>query len=66
MKTQTSHMQIRPLLIRKVLQLKLGSVSLSVSPVVAGDGGYSTSPCTLQLGDSALHSFGGTSHPGSS
>lgn len=39
---------------------------MSVSPVVAGDGGYSKLPCTPLLGGSALHNFGGTSHPDSS
>ncbi len=40
---------------------------MNISPVVAGgDGGYSTSPCTPPQGGSALHSFGGTSHPGNS
>lgn len=42
------------------------SFAMNVSPVVVGDGGYSKLPCTPLLGGSALHSFGGTSHPGNS
>lgn len=40
--------------------------TMSVSPVDADDGGCNTSVCTLQQEGSALHNFGGTSHPGSS
>lgn len=42
------------------------SFAMNASPVVVGDGGYSKLPCTPLLGGSALHSFGGTSHPGNS
>lgn len=42
------------------------SFMMSISPVVAGDVGYSTSPCKPLQGGSALHSFDGTSHPGNS
>lgn len=48
---------------RKAIPIK---VMMNISPVVAGDGGCSTSPCTPLQGGSALHSFGGTSHPGNS
>lgn len=40
------------------------SFAINASPVVVG--GYSKLPCTPLLGGSALHSFGGTSHPGNS